>query len=159
MPTASARYDDYREIDTSAGANAARESDFPNFSRHYNAEPERKWEGAVVQALVQLVKMPAGWDSYNAPPLRRDAGLFALEILQSVMRPRTPLPQVIPSAAGGVQLEWHENGVDLELHVTAPYQWELWFRDLQDPNSQPVSLELTDDFSALKRPIALLTTR
>jgi hypothetical protein len=159
MPTASARYDDYREIDTSAGANAARESDFPNFSRYYNAEPDRKWEGAVVQALVQLVKMPAGWDSYNAPPLRRDAGLFALEILQSVMRPRTPLPQVIPSAAGGVQLEWHENGVDLELHITAPYQWELWFRDLQDPNSQPVSLELTDDFSALKRPIALLTTR
>jgi hypothetical protein len=82
-----------------------------------------------------------------------------LEILKGIMRPRTPLPQVIPSAAGGVQLEWHEKGVDLELHVTAPYQWELWFRDLQDPSSQPVSLELTDDFSELKRPIALLTTR
>jgi hypothetical protein len=113
----------------------------------------------VVQALVRLVKMPAGWDSYNAPPVTRDAGHFALEILQSVMRPRTPLPQVIPSAAGGVQLEWHEKGVDLELHITAPYQWELWFRDLLDPKSQPVSLELTDDFSELKRPISLLTTR
>jgi hypothetical protein len=159
MPTASALYDDYHQIDTSPAADAARESKFPNFSRHYNTEPERKWEAAVVQALVRLVKMPAGWDSYNAPPLRRDAGHFALEILQSVMRPRTPLPQVIPSAAGGVQLEWHEKGVDLELHITAPYQWELWFRDLQDPNSQPVSLELTDDFSELKRPIALLTAR
>ncbi len=81
------------------------------------------------------------------------------KLLQRVMRPRTPIPQVTPSAAGGVQLEWHEKGVDLELHVTAPYQWELWFRDLQDPISQPVSLELTDDFSELKRPIALLTTR
>ena len=159
MTTASARYDDYREIDISPAAEAARGSNFPNFSRHYNAEPERKWEAGVVEALVRLVKMPAGWDSYNAPPLRRDAGLFALEILQSVMRPRTPLPQVVPSAAGGVQLEWHEKGVDLELHITAPYQWELWFHDLQDPDSQPVSLELADDFSALKRPIALLTTR
>jgi len=159
MTTASARYDDYRETDISPAADAARGSNFPNFSRHYNAEPERKWEAAVVQALVRLVNMPAGWDSYNAPPLRRDAAHFALEILQRVMRPRTPIPQVIPSAAGGVQLEWHEKGVDLELHITAPYQWELWFRDLQDPNSQPVSLELTDDFTELKRPIALLTTR
>jgi hypothetical protein len=157
MTTASARYDDYRE--TAPAADAARESNFPNFARHYNAEPERKWEAAVVQALVRLINMPTGWDSYNAPPLRRDAGHFALEILQRVMRPRTPIPQVTPSAAGGVQLEWHEKGVDLELHITAPYQWELWFRDLQDPNSRPVSLELTDDFSELRRPIALLTTR
>jgi hypothetical protein len=159
MATASARCNDYFEPDVSPAADAARRSNYPNFSRHYHAEPERKWEVEVVQALVRLANMPAGWDSYNAPPLRRDAGHFALEILQSVMRPRTPLPQVVPSAAGGVQLEWHEKGIDLELHITAPYQWELWFRDLEDPNSQPVSLELTDDFSELSGPIALLTTR
>jgi hypothetical protein len=155
MATASVRYNDFETDDLAD----TRRSNFPNFSRHYSAGSERKWEVEVVRALVRLAKMPAGWDSYNAPPLRRDAGHFALEILQGVMRPRTPLPQVVPSAAGGVQLEWHEKGIDLELHITAPYQWELWFRDLQDPNSQPVSLELTDDFSELKRPIALLTTR
>jgi hypothetical protein len=160
MATASARHNDYYdEPDISPAAAAATRSNFANFSRYFNATPERKWEVEVVQALVRLASMRPGWDSYNAPSLRRDAGHFALEILQGVMRPRTPVPQVVPSAAGGVQLEWHEKGVDLELHITAPYQWELWFRDLQDPDSQPVSLELTDDFSALKKPIALLTTR
>jgi hypothetical protein len=157
-PATSARYNDYYET-TSPAVETARRSNFPNFFQHYNAEAERKWEVEVVRALVRLAGLPAGWDSYNAPPLRRDAGHFALEILQGVMHPRTPPPQVVPSAAGGVQLEWHEKGIDLELHITAPYQWELWFHDLQDPNSQPLSLELTDNFSELMRPIALLSTR
>jgi hypothetical protein len=159
MPATSARYNDYYETGSSPTADSARRSNFPNFLQHYNAAPERKWEVEVVRALVRLAGFSAGWDSYNAPPLRRDAGHFALEILQSVMRPRTPPPQVVPSAAGGVQLEWHEKGIDLELHIAAPYQWELWFRDLQDPTSQPLSLELSDDFSELKRPIHLLSTR
>jgi hypothetical protein len=159
MPITSARHDDYYEIDISPAADAARRSNFPNFYAHANATPERKWEVEVVRALVKLAGLPAGWDSYGAPPLRRDAGHFALEILHGVMRPRTPAPQVVPSSAGGIQLEWHEKGIDLELHITAPYQWDLWFQDHQDPNSQPISLELTDDFSELKRPIALLTTR
>jgi hypothetical protein len=158
MPTASAKYHDYYGTDHPGSADATTASNFPNFARHY-AEPERKWEVEVVKALVRLAKLPAGWDSYNAAPLRRDAGHFALEILQSIMRPRTPIPQVVPSAAGGVQLEWHEKGIDLELHISAPYQWELWFQDHQAPNSQPISIELTDDFTELKRPIALLTTR
>jgi hypothetical protein len=157
MAPASARSLASYEMDTSA-TETARRANFPNFSRHYD-EPEQKWEAELVRALVRLANLPPGWDSYNAPPMSRDAGHFALEILQAVMRPRTPLPQVVPSAAGGVQLEWHEKGVDLELHITAPYQWELWFRDHQEPDSEPVSLELTDDFSALKRPISLLTTR
>jgi len=158
MAIASAGYRDFYDMDTSA-AETAKRSHFPNFSRHYDAQPERRWQGEVVQALVRLAQMSAGWDSYNAPQIRRDAGHFALEILQAVMRARTPPPQVVPSAAGSIQLEWHEKGVDLELHISAPYEWELWFRDLQDPNAEPISLELTDDFSPLRWPIGLLTTR
>ena len=45
------------------------------------------------------------------------------------MRPRTPVPQVVPSPVGGVQLEWHEKDIDLELHITAPYECEVWFQD------------------------------
>lgn len=130
MATASARCNDYFEPDVSPAADAARRSNYPNFSRHYHAEPERKWEVEVVQALVRLANMPAGWDSYNAPPLRRDAGHFALEILQSVMRPRTPLPQVVPSAAGGVQLEWQRrasiwNCTSL-LHINGSFGFAIW---------------------------------
>src|SRR5262249_2651943 len=129
MPATSARYGDVRDADSSPAHTSGR-TFFPKFYAALDATP--RWEAVVVPALVKFAGLPIGWDSYGAPPPRRDAGLFALEILQSVMRPRTPPPQVIPSSAGGIQLEWHENGIDLELHITAPYQWELWFQDHQN---------------------------
>ena len=54
--------------------------------------------------------------------------MFVLSVLNDVMRTRTPIPQVVPSAGGGVQLEWHQKGIDLELHIAGPYQCELWFQ-------------------------------
>jgi hypothetical protein len=160
MPTANVQRNDYYEAGPSQSTlDDARRTNFPRFNAALTAVNERKWEVAAVRTLVRLAQLPAGWDSYGAPMVRRDAGHFALEILDGVMRSMTPPPQIVPSATGGVQLEWHEKGIDLEIHVIAPYQWELWFQDHRDPNSGPVSLELTDDLSELKRPIALLTSR
>ena len=159
MASASTRYANNDFEPEVSGSIAEEQSAYPRFNHHFNAEPDRRWQIEVQNHLVRFVRMEPGWDGYDAPPLRRDAGLFALEILQGVMRPRTPLPQVVPSSMGGVQLEWHEKGIDLEIHITAPYQWELWFQDHQDPNTPPISLELTDDLSPLRRPIQLLTAR
>src|SRR5215471_973744 len=146
-------------FDESIGATSQRVSNFPSFARAFDAEPERKWQLEVQKVLLNYVKLPRGWDTYNAQPIGWDTGLFALSILNDFMRTRTPIPQVVPSTAGGVQLEWHQKGVDLELHITGPYQCELWFRDHQTPNQPPISLELTDDYSALRRPFDLLTSR
>jgi hypothetical protein len=162
MPADSAqakRYYDQDMDDSATTTDQGSRSGYSNFAREYSAQPERKWQIEVVRAIVRFARLQSGWDSYSAPPLRRDAGLFALEILQAVMRPRTPPPQVVPSSSGGVQLEWHEKGIDLELHITAPYECEMWFRDSQNPQAQPISLEITNDFSELKRPIELLSTR
>lgn len=160
MPAAaSLRYESDAD-DTSAAISEARRLNFPNFARHHEAEPQQQWQVDVQRHLVRLVAMKTGWDSYNAPPLRRDAGFFAIEILHSIMRPRTPAPQVVPSSAGGIQLEWHEKGIDLEIHVTGPYECELWFQDHRDPASPPpLAIALTDDLSVLQRPIHLLTSR
>jgi hypothetical protein len=136
-----------------------RESTYPNFQRALNAPTEQKWQVEVQSHLLQYAKMQKGWDSYGAPPVGWDAGMFALSILNDVMRNRTPIPQVVPSSVGGVQLEWHQKQIDLELHITGPYECELWFQDHAHPNQPPISLELTDDYSALLKPIELLTSR
>jgi hypothetical protein len=132
---------------------------FQNFRQAFDTSPERKWQIEVQSQLLQYAKMEQGWNSYDAPPVTWDAGMFALSILNDIMRPRTPIPQVVPSATGGVQLEWHEKGIDLEIHVTGPYRCSFWFEDQTVPNAAPVSLDLTDDLSALLKPIELLTTR
>ena len=118
---------------------------------------DRKWQVEVLTPLLRFVHNPVGWDSYQGQPLRWDAGLFALSVLNTVMRQRTPIPHVVPSAAGGVQLEWHEKDIDLELHITAPYEVELWYEDHR--TGQRLATDLSNDLSALATPIAELTSR
>jgi hypothetical protein len=127
------------------------------FWAHYDAGTDRKWQIEVLKPLAKYLAMSQGWDSYSGLPPRWDAGFFALWILNAVMRPRTPVPQVVPSPVGGVQLEWHEKDIDLELHITAPYECELWFEDRR--TGKQVSTELSNDLSALAGPIAELTSR
>jgi hypothetical protein len=159
MSSASAQRvaDTFYGSSTSSAPTSGR-SQFQNFYRAYDAPPERKWQIEVQNHFLKYVKMQPGWDSYGAPRMGWDTGMFALSILNDVMRTRTPIPQVVPSGAGGVQLEWHQKGIDLELHISAPYECELWFQDHRQ-SQQPISLELTDNFSALLKPIELLTTR
>jgi hypothetical protein len=160
MPSASAQRADHLFYGSNTStAPAAGRSQFPNFQRAFDAPPDRRWQVEVQKHLAKYVKMPPSWDSYSAPRIGLDTAMFALVILEDVMRSRTPIPQVVPSGSGGVQLEWHQKGVDLELHIAGPYHCELWFQDHQQAQQPPVSLELTDNFAALLKPIELLTTR
>ena len=160
MPSASAqRVANTGYEGSTSSAPAPARSQFPNFHRAFDAPPERKWQIEVQNHLLKYVRMQAGWDSYGAPQIGWDTAMFALWILNNVMRARTPIPQVVPSGAGGVQLEWHQKGVDLELHIAGPYECEVWFQDHRQSQQPPTSLELTDNFSALLKPIELLTTR
>jgi hypothetical protein len=160
MPAANAqRTEDMFYEPTSTAPISRRATSYPNFAVAYDTPPERRWQVEVQSRLVKYAKMDSGWDTYGAPSIGWDTGLFALSVLNDVMRARTPIPQVVPSSAGGIQLEWHQKGIDLELHITGPYQCELWFQDHQHPDEPPLCLDLTDNFAALLKPIALLTSR
>lgn len=122
------------------------------------ADPTQSaWEEEISAKLAKLRQFPIGWDGYNSPPMRYDVGVFALTVLKSVMQPQTPLPQVVPSAAGGVQFEWHQKGIDLEVNFVAPYECELWLEDHQ--TGVCIAKMLTNDFSEFKAAIELLATR
>jgi hypothetical protein len=133
------------------------QSTYPSFWKEYYALPRTTWEQDVTNRIVKLMKLPDNWDGYNSPPLRNDVWTFALTVLRSLMQPQTPTPQVVPSTGGGVQLEWHEKDIDLEVNFSAPYQCELWVEDHRTGTC--VSKVLTNEFSEFKDAIAFLTTR
>jgi hypothetical protein len=132
---------------------------YERFWREYYSCLNRKLDMEIRPLLDAFTRLPIGWDSYSAPPLRTDVPAYAMAALSTIMKPQTPLPQVVPTSVGGVQLEWHENKIDLELHITAPHKCEVWFRDNRDPSAEPKSFDLTNNFSVLNEPIDLLTAR
>jgi hypothetical protein len=109
----------------------------------------QRWMGSVFLAVQEFLRLPPDWDSYGGVPLKLDTGMFALQLLYDVMTPRVPVPLVAPTSTGGIQFEWHQDGFELELCVTAPYDCELSFRDRATGDED--SLPLTTDFSALTR--------
>lgn len=115
------------------------------------------WQAKVLDRLVAILHMPPNWDGYGAPAVSREAAMFALEVLQRTMQPGTPAPQVVPSSVGGVQLEWHEKDIDLELHIPAPFDCELWFEDHR--LGKVVSEKLSSEFDALRSALDELTKR
>jgi hypothetical protein len=36
------------------------------------------------------------------------------------MMESTPTPTVVPTTRGGIQLEWHTHGLDIEIYIYAP---------------------------------------
>jgi hypothetical protein len=131
---------------------------FDNFNRFYGGRTDNKWQIKILEPLLRFSRLPDRWDGYSGRPLRMDTGFFALQVLEAVMRPRTPLPQVVPTAMGGVQFEWHERDIDLELHISAPYECEIWFEDHQRV-LPPISEILSNDLSLARTAVGALTTR
>ena len=78
---------------------------------------DRRQEGWVRAGIAQLLELKPGWDSYSARPLSRVNARRAVRLLNEVMRPDIPLPAIVPTVHGGIQLEWHIRGVDLEICI------------------------------------------
>ena len=73
------------------------------------------WFVEMATAVLRLGKLEPNWDGSGSPPVSRVAIHQALRMLQAVALQEPPLPQVLPVPGGGVQLEWHVGGRELEL--------------------------------------------
>jgi len=69
----------------------------------------------VAARFAELVALKADWNGHGACPIGSANILAAGRFLVAVMEPATPSPTIVPTGGGGVQLEWHRAGLDVEL--------------------------------------------
>lgn len=87
------------------------------------------WLIPVVKMVGDLLNLPENWDSYGAHPINPMAAAFALQLLSETMRADTPVPVVVPTSSGGVQLEWHTRGIDLEVEIRSSSRLYVSYED------------------------------
>ena len=75
-----------------------------------------------------LLALPPDWDSYGAMPIDRRNAVTALELLVTLIAGDVPMPSIVPMVDGGIQLEWHRCGVDLEVSSVSGV-FEIFFED------------------------------
>lgn len=76
-----------------------------------------EWFNSVVNDLGQIATLPENWDSYGALPVSGEAITSSLVVLSHLISYALPRPQVGPTVRGGVEFEWHKDGVDLEIQT------------------------------------------
>lgn len=85
-----------------------------------------KWFTSTFDAMVALLR-----HSPIRSPMSRRVQLKVvasmLTILVEILDGRAPPPSVVPAWEGGLQVEWHRNGVDLEIEVSPSGNIEYFF--------------------------------
>lgn len=71
----------------------------------------------AIQSLFRLRQLEARWDGHSAEVLTDDACETAVRLLVALAIPAPPTAQLVPLTDGGVQLEWHAGGNDIEIEV------------------------------------------
>ena len=116
----------------------------------------QKWRDPVIRRLNELTALQPGWDGYEGAPVTFENAYFAVEMLDACCRGDAPTPQIVPGASGDLQIEWHLEKGDIELHILAPNDVHAWHVD-EHTRFEGEEVLLTNDFTAVVRWIKNLT--
>ncbi|OWY28490.1 hypothetical protein CEJ42_14760 [Herbaspirillum robiniae] len=111
----------------------------------------------VSDRLEKLIRLEHGWDGYRAEPVSFDNASFALRMLEKICPSDSPTPQIVPGRNGDLQIEWHTETGDIELHVRGPNDVHAW-RCIQGDDEDGFEMNLTNDFIEVSRWITNLMT-
>ena len=79
---------------------------------------ERPWFVEYVEAqLNALLQLAEGWDARRGQPVELAAVRGSVAVLAALMDETSAPPQVFPLSDGGLQIEWHIGGNDIEIEV------------------------------------------
>ena len=104
--------------------------------------------GPVRERLLQLCTLPQGWNGYDAGSVDVAVANHTLRILEQICGPDTPTPSIVPGINGDVQIEWHLDDIDIELHVRAPNDVHAW-REISGVHARVEDVLITDDVCVL----------
>jgi len=94
----------------------------------FEQEPP-KWFMPLLTKVCELGDLPSDWDSYGARPIDPETAASAVTLLLDVLSADDPQPAVVPTSRGGILVEWHEGGVDLEVDVRSSSSIHVAFED------------------------------
>ncbi len=91
-------------------------SDFGYFGSRERPRPGSRGR-EVVRRINSVLALQPGWDGGNASSVTLEAVEAVVEVLNAIELESVPVPDVSPSIDGGLLLEWHRNGFELEVWV------------------------------------------
>ncbi len=129
-----------------------------NFRPLYNyfvqGEPNFHWRNNVSQRLNELCALDTNWDGYGAQPVNYTNARFVEYMLVAIYNTEFPTPFIAPGVDGDLQVEWHIDGWEIELHCVSPRKVNTTF---YNPNSKEgIEIELDSNFNIVVKWMTLI---
>jgi hypothetical protein len=105
----------------------------------------------------RLIGLKENWNSYGAGPVNQISLKYSLQLLGNLMRSDTPIPWLIPTSTGSVQIEWHTRDIDLEVRIDKAPTVLVFFEDAK--TGETWEGELGSNVQRLSNYVALLSDR
>jgi len=115
------------------------------------------WISEITDHLNEFLHLPPNWDSFGATKIQLENIDTTIDVLLNFSTSKTPKPIVVPTNTGGVQIEWHERGIDLEVEIRNPLAIDVCFEDQTKGVEQ--EYELRSDLHILETLISELSSR
>ncbi len=117
---------------------ASEREDLAAFARSWQDQPVAEligtesmptWFPRLVDQLNDVLSLDDGWAGPGSLAPNEHSALSALRSLRGLADPYLRPPQLVPTVDGGVQIEWHTNGVDLELCFGSAGEVDVYIAD------------------------------
>ena len=148
------RLDMLTQSSLSSGSNALSQSEVRRSATSLGREiglheiRDQIWFGQVRSILSRIENKCANWDGHDAVPVSRTTIAYVLNMLDGIKIKDLPRPELQALSDGGIMIEWHVGGIELEIFVTKPL--DAYF-DFTDDRAQVPAQEgeISQDFSPL----------
>jgi hypothetical protein len=110
------------------------------------------WADKVGDRLATLLQLPQGWDGHNGRPVSRSTASYAMHVIAKLVGPGVPAPSIVAGSYGGLQIEWHRKGWDIEFEIIAPNNIFALARNVATGEEEETKVET--DLNALQQFVA-----
>ena len=115
----------------------------------YVPRPEPTWFYPVLDRLQHLSQLAENWDSYGGQAPSDEAVYTAREVLSQILRDQSSAPALVPLSEGGVQIEWHGDGEELEVRIGATGEISAFRFDERAGRGEEIDQVTVSDLSRL----------
>ena len=99
-----------------------------------------EWEEVVLNRLVELRTLSEDWDTYGGSPVTQEVAAYSFALLRAVMAAETRAPDLVPLPQGGLQMEWHDPNLDVEITIEEPGFASVWVVSPTHPDGEEINL-------------------
>jgi len=92
-------------------------------------QPLPSWFDPLMQGFVDLLTLAPNWNSYGAGKIVQKVVQEAMNFVAGLLGTSSPAPRIVPLSSGGLQIEWHRQGIDLEIVFDRDGQPFFYYRN------------------------------